>query len=446
MTSVEDSPFTDAVPGLVGMYADFFGLAIVAPILPEWVKGQHRSAQWVGYIVSGQYSAVVLGSFLFGGIADKYGNVCALTTCMLIDAGLFAASGWAPSAESLLAMRVLVGVATPQALAVSWIATVTPSHMLPKRMGLIAAYIHIGIVSGTIAGGFLDWRTACVVSAVPPVVTVALLARFRPRSRSSDEDVVNKDADDGALWSGIKTWQFASVATCMLANGFELSIQFALFVVVLTEGYGLSRQQYALSLVPASFIQIFNHYFLLPKLIVWVPNPYDLLARLSLTLTFIFVVVIFANLAFPQSPWPLLIVQCLAFWTMSFSQGAGNFASATHAARVAPGSKAALVGLGRSSLNLGLAIAPSLLIAIYLNVNLRAALAVLAFLYLIATLVSYRAAKVDRLRAAELKDDETVTSDGTIGEIEVGTCSRVEENGHRKDDANVANSESKARC
>lgn len=40
----------DAAPGLLGILADFFGLAIIAPILPEWIASKNASTQWVGYV------------------------------------------------------------------------------------------------------------------------------------------------------------------------------------------------------------------------------------------------------------------------------------------------------------------------------------------------------------------------------------------------------------
>lgn len=298
-------------------------------------------------IISGQYAAVVMGSAIFGALADRYGNACALSSCMLVDAALFAASGWAPSPEALLAMRLVAGVATPQALAISWISSVSPPDLLPRRMGLVAACIHVGILSGTIAAGFVTWEVACVMSAVLPVLNLLLLTTWRGHSDASawiDKPAVTSKSRFDALVSGLKTVQFASVASTMFANGFEMSVHFALLVVVLTEDYGLTRAQYSLSLAPASFVQIFNHYYLLPILIQVAPA-YDLLTFLSASLVIIFLAALLLNVTIPSSPWPFLVVQNVAFWAMSFTQGVGNFASATHAASIAPEAKAALIGL-----------------------------------------------------------------------------------------------------
>lgn len=268
---------------------------------------------------------------------------------MLVDAALFAASGWAPSPASLLAMRLVAGVATPQALAISWISSVSPPDLLPRRMGLVAACIHLGILSGTIAAGFVNWEVACVMSAVLPVLNLLLLITWHGRSDAStglDKPALTSKSRSAALASGIKTIHFASVASTMFANGFEMSIHFALLVVVLTKDYGLTRAQYSLSLAPASFVQIFNHYYLLPRLIQVAPA-YDLLTSLSACLVIILLAALLLNVAIPSSPWPFLVVQNVALWAMSFTQGVGNFASATHAASIAPEAKAALIGLVR---------------------------------------------------------------------------------------------------
>ncbi|KAJ8601802.1 hypothetical protein CTAYLR_006839 [Chrysophaeum taylorii] len=375
----------DAAPGLLGMYGDFFGLSIVAPILPQWVRSKERSAQWVGYIMSGQYGGVVVGSFAFGALADRFGNGVALATCMAIDATLFAASAFVPSPEWLLVVRTFAGLGAPQGLAIAWVAGVSSPHNLPKRMGLVAAVIHVGILSGTICAGFVSWRAACLASAVPPLISLLVLASTK------SPPVKRAQSRAAALAVGVRTLGFSSVVVTMLANGAEITVHFVLLAVVLTENYGLSRQQFALSLIPAAFVQIFNHFYLLP-IVIRLATSFRLLTRLTQLMALIYVLVILANEVVPSSPWPLLVLQNLAYWLMSFTQGVGNFASAKHADDVAPEAKAALIGLGRAAFSLGNALAPSLLIAVYLAYNVRAALAIILLLYTLAAGVSLCAA------------------------------------------------------
>lgn len=399
MKSVRIDGLTEALPGLIGIFADFFGIAIIAPILPEWVAARNHSPQWVGTILTGQYSAVVVGSLLFGVVADRFGAACALGTCMLIDTVAFAASAFAPTVEALLVMRIVAGLAAPQGLSIAWIASVSTPDQLKKRMGLVAAYIQLGILCGTIAAGFVSWPVACLGSAVPPAIVVLLTTQVRLPKKASSRRT-------SSLADGLYTFEFGSVASVMFANGSSIAVHFALFVVVLTTDYGLTRTQYALSLMPAAGLQVLNHAFVLPRLLGLAP-PFALLTALATTLTGLYVVVIAISLAVPFSPWPFLVAQCLFFWAASFSQGVANFASATHARAAAPDAEAALIGSGRSAFNAGLAVGPSTLIAMYLGVNVQAALALIAGLYSAAAVVSFAAKSKRQLRSQDgATDDE----------------------------------------
>ena len=384
----------DVWPGLLGMYSDFFGLAIIAPLLPEELTRLNRGAQWVGYVVTGQYTAVVIGSFLMGAIADYFGQVVALSLCMLLDAVLFAASGFAPTAASLLAMRCLVGLFAPQGLAIAWISSVSTPETLPARMGAIAGFIHLGIVTGTAIGGLVpSWIWACLLSGGPPLVTLGLIALYKLRERRPEQQPPKDDDPEKkkklkrstslrrSLRNGMISREFAAVFLTFFANGMEISIHFALLVVVLTERYGLSRFEYSMTLIPASFIQMFNHFFLLPILIKTRRDPFILMAMLTGTICVFLCFIILITAVVPDSPWPLIVVQNVAFWGLAFTQGVGNFASATHAAFASPDAKGALIGLGRSAFNLGTAVGPTVLIALYLKANVRISLAVNAALY-----------------------------------------------------------------
>uniref|UniRef100_A0A7S3NQ17 Major facilitator superfamily (MFS) profile domain-containing protein n=1 Tax=Aureoumbra lagunensis TaxID=44058 RepID=A0A7S3NQ17_9STRA len=388
------SEFISVAPGLLGMFSDFFGLAIIAPLLPSRVN-----AQMVGFIISGQYLAVVIGSVVLGVIADFAGGNRALAITMICDAILFAGSAFVDSAFALLALRCCVGFFAPQGLAIAWIGSVSTPKTLPRNMGLIAAFIHLGILSGTICGGLLSWYTACIISAFPPLITLLFLfyASYHPakdlQSQSTQQQQQIEASPSSrrvAFRDGVRTRDFAAVAMVMFANGAEISLHFALFVVVLTsKPYNLSRFHYSLSLFPASFIQMFNHFFLLPKLIRLTSDPFIIMCLISIFLALFFTLILFIILIIPSSPWPILIAQCIPFWAMSFLQGISNFASTTQAHYIAPQVKSALIGAGRASFNLGTAIAPSLLLALYLNFNLYLALATISFLYILAALSCY---------------------------------------------------------
>ena len=474
----------EVIPGLAGMFSDFFGLAIIAPLLPEELKRLNRGSQWVGYIVTGQYAAVVVGSFLMGAFADHFGEVVALSTCMVFDAVLFMSSGFASTAAILLMIRCLAGLFAPQGLAIAWISSVSTPQTLPARMGAIAGCIHLGILAGTAVGGFIpSWVAACLLSGAPPLFTLGLIAlnivkgkkkttsaselvrvgrtqnddekdeeaeeengdKARPREEEEEEepdvkkyekessflDVVlseddsNKDSavekKESPLKSALYSREFCAVFMTFFANGMQISVHFALLVVVLTEKYGFSRVQYSLTLMPASLIQMFNHIYVLPMVIRLRADPFVIMAIITGWNALFLIVICVISALFPDSPWPIVAVQNVAFWGMSFSQGVGNFASATHAAFAAPSSKGALIGLGRSAFNLGTAVGPSLLIAVYLRTNVRLALGVNALLYASSCLASLRSLFGDpnnrppSYYPSSTREEKKATSDGDKG-------------------------------
>ena len=74
LTRSGPSPLFDLAPGLLGIWADYFGLGVIV-LLPRWCRRVARvSDQWVGFILTGQYFAVVLGQLVVGVAADRLGR------------------------------------------------------------------------------------------------------------------------------------------------------------------------------------------------------------------------------------------------------------------------------------------------------------------------------------------------------------------------------------
>ena len=83
----------DLAPGLLGIWADYFGLGVIVPLLPRWCRRVAGvSDQWVGFILTGQYFAVVLGQLVVGVAADRLGRHRTMAAVMagvsLVLAGL----------------------------------------------------------------------------------------------------------------------------------------------------------------------------------------------------------------------------------------------------------------------------------------------------------------------------------------------------------------------
>ena len=381
------APLFDLAPGLLGIWADYFGLGVIVPLLPRWCRRVARvSDQWVGFILTGQYCAVVLGQLVVGVAADRIGRHRTMAAVMAGDAALFVASGLIDRAAPQLLARVAVGLCAPPALAVAWVAEASPAEDLPRAMGLIAASIHSAILLGAVFGGLLGarrWLEANLVAAAVPALNLALVGaharRRRPPPRPSPSEAAADPASPplkaeaeaasasapaappsrAPLRSVLVSRPFGAVGFAMLANGLGLSAQFSLVPVALARDHGFSEAALACALMPAAFCQIFNHACLLPRLIRRL-GAWRAAAALHLALGALYGALV-ARPARARVA-PLLVASTLSYWTVSFSQGVANFLATTVATeRSAAGARAAIGtvnGVARSLFNVGFGLGP----------------------------------------------------------------------------------------
>jgi MFS family permease len=371
---------------LVCMFSDYFGIGIIAPLLPFWLRDRDYSLRWVGIITFAQYVAVIVGLPLFGAVSKRLGVEATMLFLMIADSALFGGSGLCESAAALCAVRVGAGFCAPQGLAISWIASLGEPERLPRRMGLVAAFIHVGVLAGALVGGALGWRRwreACAVSAAPTVLCAAWLAVAvaRPGRLERRTGAAGAAAAAAAAAEPVSRPALAAVATIMFCNGFVVTAGLAAWAVVYVDEYGFTSKQVALSLVPAATAQIFLHALLLPRLLASC-NAWRASAALAACVAAVFVGCAAAVAFADPGPWPLLAAATASYWLCSLNQGTANFLSASLTA--GSPDAAALVGGVRSAFNTGCAAGPLALIAAYFDRGLGAALLVCAGLFVVA--------------------------------------------------------------
>ena len=115
------TPMNTYIPAILSGGADYFGLGLIAPLLPFWLEERNYDVKYIGWIQSAQYFGVILGSVFFGRISDKYGRRCAILIALGGDIILFAWTGFVSSAIVLMVTRFLVGCFTPLVSTISWI-------------------------------------------------------------------------------------------------------------------------------------------------------------------------------------------------------------------------------------------------------------------------------------------------------------------------------------
>jgi len=170
---------------------------IVRPALSELVKG--RPTTWVGLLF--YVPAVAGGIFgLLGGyLTDRLGRRRVLVWSILLYAFSAVASGYATSAEMLLALRctTFIGVSVEFVAAVAWLAELFPDAKQREAvLGYTQAFGSLGglMISSAygfivthaaslpaIYGGHKPWRYA-LISGIIPAIPLIVIRPFLPES------------------------------------------------------------------------------------------------------------------------------------------------------------------------------------------------------------------------------------------------------------------------
>jgi EmrB/QacA subfamily drug resistance transporter len=191
-------------------------VTLALPSIGNDLGGNVVSLAWVA-------TAYVLGLTIcvvpFGRLADIRGR----GRIYVIGVGLFtlasALCGLAPTLNSLIAMRVVQGVAAAMMAgnSIALLTSVFPAKERGKILGINTATVYIGLSVGPSLGGFLvqhlGWRSAFYVN-VPIGAVVVLLALFKLHREKVDGKAEKLDP------IGIATY---ALALCMIVLGLTLS-------------------------------------------------------------------------------------------------------------------------------------------------------------------------------------------------------------------------------
>ena len=168
-TIVEGVPFERPLLTIIGlcfllMVCDSYDVAALSFAAPVLIKQWSLTPQAMGLIFSAGLFGLLVGSILFGWVGDRYGRKQAMIIGALGFSVLTAATGFARSEESLLALRFLatigLGGAVPNAVALT--SEFTPKAYRITAVGVIfAGYSIGGIAAGLSAAyvvGALGWQ------------------------------------------------------------------------------------------------------------------------------------------------------------------------------------------------------------------------------------------------------------------------------------------------
>jgi DHA1 family tetracycline resistance protein-like MFS transporter len=146
---------------LLVVFIDLFGLSLVIPLLPGYVKMFDASETTGGLLFAAYAVMQMFGAPVLGRLSDQYGRRPILlfsiigTAIGFITMGL--STSYLPSLELLFVARLIAGISGGNlSVAQAYISDVTDAKNRAKGLGLIGATFGLGFIFGPATGGILS--------------------------------------------------------------------------------------------------------------------------------------------------------------------------------------------------------------------------------------------------------------------------------------------------
>ena len=169
---------------------DFFALNLALPDMASELDVSVDDLQWV---ISGYMLALAAFLIPAGRVGDLLGRKRVLLAGLVIFGGASLAGGLAPSADFVIAARVVQGVggAILFPLAIAVVTNAFPPERQMRAIGNIYGLSALGAALGPFVGGglteLIDWRAVLFVNV--PITMIAGFLVLRAVSESRDETV-----------------------------------------------------------------------------------------------------------------------------------------------------------------------------------------------------------------------------------------------------------------
>jgi AAHS family benzoate transporter-like MFS transporter len=168
---------------------DGYDMAIIGAALPSIMQGMGVGATTSGFMASAGLAGMMMGSILFGTLADKIGRRWALAICVFLFSMFTAAAGFSHDPLTFSALRFVAGIGIGGVVpnVVPLISEYSPRKMRNLLVTLvIAGYPVGGIVASFIGKHFLEaygWKSLFIAAGVP-IVLIPFILKYLPESLS----------------------------------------------------------------------------------------------------------------------------------------------------------------------------------------------------------------------------------------------------------------------
>lgn len=171
----------------LGWTIDAFDFFIMIFVIGDIAREFDASITTISWAITLTLGLRVIGSLIFGRLADRYGRKPALIANILVFSALEIASGFAPTLTVFLVLRALYGVAMGGEWGVGASLTMEsiPQHWRGVVSGILQSgysfgYLLAALLYG-VAFGALGWRGMFMIAVVPALL-VLYIRRVVPES------------------------------------------------------------------------------------------------------------------------------------------------------------------------------------------------------------------------------------------------------------------------
>lgn len=227
----------------------FFNGYMVAPLLIELAREFAVSVEKMGYVLPAYLLIYGFSTLFYGPLSDRIGRVKILIVLIFLFAVVTFLTAFAPSYESLLALRALAGLCAGGILPVvlALIGDLYPYEQLGVPMGWIfgsvAGGIAFGAAFGTWLNHYIGWRREFMILAVAIGMISLLVWKIRkslPATKTESKPLMDVFHGYVSILSKARSQKTYLV---IFLNGVFHSGVFSWLGFYLTKRYGLGDAQ-----------------------------------------------------------------------------------------------------------------------------------------------------------------------------------------------------------